>query len=78
MQQCLSAFSLTLVVCCPCSLNHLLFFSKQNKAAVVICVRLRVLKFFSVRYMGHFKPADLRSDPANTHSLSEVAILKVG
>lgn len=78
MWQCPSAFSLTLVACCPCSLNHLLLFSKQNKAAVVICARLRVFKFFSVRYTGHFKSADLRSDPANAHSLPGAAILKVG
>lgn len=44
----------------------------------MICVRLRLLKFFSVRYIGNFKSADLRSDPANAHSLSGAAILKVG
>lgn len=37
-----------------------------------------MFKFFSVRYTGHFKSADLRSDPANAHSLPGAAILKVG
>lgn len=36
-----------------------------------------MLKFFSVRYAGHFKSADVRSDPANTHSLSEAALREV-
>lgn len=64
MWQCPSACSFTPAGCCPCSLNHPVLFSKQNKAAAVISANFGVLKFFSVRYTGHFKVWSC------THSLS--------